>query len=123
MKKILGFLSLLILASCTSDRHPETELDLPADSIIPEPQMILMLADAHTIEAAMLVDRNKGLDTKGQADFYYSGLFRKYRVSRERYQKNIEYYRSDQEHFIQMYEKVNRELTKRENDFIKEIPR
>lgn len=122
MKKLLFLLPLLVFAACTSDQHPETEVALPADSIIPESQMILMLADAHTIEAALLVARNKGTNTTGLGDFYYAGLFKKYKVSKERYQKNIEFYRNDPDHYIQLYEEVNKELTKRERDFIKSIP-
>lgn len=122
MKKFLVILPLLIFAACTSHRHPETEVALPADSIIPESRMILMLADAHTIEAALLIARNKGTNTTGLEDFYYSGLFGKYKVSRERYQKNIEFYRNDPEHYILLYEEVNKELAKRESDFIKSIP-
>ena len=94
---------------------------IQTDSIIPEPQMILMLADAHTIEAALLIARNKGTNISGEEGFFYSGLFRKYGVSRERYQQNLTYYRNNPQLFIQMYEKVNKELASREKNFVKSL--
>lgn len=94
-------------------------LQVMGDSIIPEPQMILILADAHTIEAALLISRNRGTDTKDLANYYYAGLFNKYRISKERYQQNLAYYREDPDSFIQFYEKVNLELKEREKNFVK----
>jgi len=123
MKSFFAILSLLILVACVPDRKPESMLQIQSDdSIIPESQMILMLADAHTIEAALLIARNKGTNTSGQEEYYYTGLFRKYGVSRERYQQNITYYRNNPQLFIQMYEKVNKELATREKNFVKSLP-
>jgi len=122
MKIYFATLSLLILVSCVNDRKPELTSTIHPDSIIPEPQMILMLADAHTIEAALMIARNKGKNVSGEEVFYYSGLFRKYRMSRDRYQQNLSYYRNNPQLFIQMYEKVNKELATREENFVKSLP-
>lgn len=121
MKKLLVALLLLILVACAPERNPEIRVQLQADSIIPEPQMILLLADAHTIEAALLIARNKGTNTTGLGEYYYSGLFRKYGMTRDRYQQNIEFYRSDPERFIRIYEEVNNELARREKNFVKSL--
>ena len=122
MKSFFAILSLLILVACVPDRKSELTSMIQTDSIIPEPQMILMLADAHTIEAALLIARNKGTNISGEEGFFYSGLFRKYGVSRERYQQNLTYYRNNPQLFIQMYEKVNKELASREKNFVKSLP-
>ena len=119
MKNLFLFLPLALLISCVPDQKPEVMLQVMGDSIIPEPQMILILADAHTIEAALLISRNRGTDTKDLANYYYAGLFSKYRISKERYQQNLAYYREDPDSFIQFYEKVNLELKEREKNFVK----
>ena len=119
MKNILLFLPLLLLLACTSDQKPSEIQLIPADSIIPEELMVLILADVHFIEAAMVIERNRGKNANSQADFYYAGLFEKYKISRKRYQQNLEYYRDDPDTFHKLYEKVIKELTEREENFVK----
>lgn len=104
-----------------TDPGPDVQVKIPTDSIIPEQQMILLLADAHTIEAALVIARNRGSNTRELGNFYYAGLFGKYRISRQRYQQNLEYYREDPDAFIKLYEKVNRELVEREKNFVKPV--
>ena len=119
MKNILFFLSLLLLLACSRDQQSvETHL-IPADSIIPEEQMVLILADAHIIEAAMVIERNRGKNANPLADYYYAGLFKKYRISRKQYQQNLEYYRDDPDRFNKIYENVIKELDEREKNFVK----
>ncbi|NQV02548.1 MAG: DUF4296 domain-containing protein [Bacteroidia bacterium] len=118
MKNFFLFVPLLLLVGCLPDKKPEEMLMLPADSIIPEAQMVLLLADAHTIEAALLIARNRGTNTTDLTNYYYTGLFKKYGISKERYQQNLEYYREDPEAFTHFYEKVNSELKAREKNFI-----
>lgn len=122
MKTLFIALSFLLIVACVPDRRPGKEEVINADSIIPEAQMILLLADVHTIEAALLIARNKGDKTSTAGEYYYTGLFNKYNVSRERYQQNLDYYRSDPDLFIKIYEEVNKELAKREKDFVKPLP-
>jgi len=114
---------LIVLVACTPEKEPAVENSIPADSIIPEAQMVLMLADAHMIESALQIQRNKGKNVSPEADYYYAGLFKKYGVSKERYQQNLEFYRKDPRHYIKLYDKVIRELTERERNFVKSIPR
>lgn len=121
MKHLFIFLPFILLAACSASTDRVDEAANSPDSIIPEGVMVLMLADAHTIEAALLIARNRGTSTEELGNYYYSGLFRKYGVSRERYQQNLDYYRDDPDRFILIYEQVNRELTKREKDFVKDL--
>lgn len=121
MKKFFFFLPLLLFAACISDPGPDNQVKIPTDSIIPEHQMILLLADAHIIEAALVIARNRGSNTHELGNFYYAGLFSKYKISRNRYQQNLEYYREDPDAFIRLYEKVNRELIEREKKFVKSV--
>ena len=123
MKHLPLLFSFLLLLSCGTDNESARTVTIPPDSIIPEAQMVLMLADVHMLEAALIVDRNRGKNVSDMADYYYAGLFRKYGVSRERYQLNQEYYRQDPDTFEKLYDKVIRELTDREKNFVKDKPR
>ncbi|MFH1295653.1 MAG: DUF4296 domain-containing protein [Bacteroidota bacterium] len=118
MKRLFLFLPLLLLVACLPDRKPAETLLIPADSIIPEAQMVLLLADAHTIEAALVIARNKGKNTRDIGNYYYAGLFKKYGISQEKYKQNLAYYREDPDTFIKLYEEVNRELKNREKNFV-----
>lgn len=125
MKPLAGSLLLLLavaLVNCSPDRKAALRVQIPPDSVIPEPSMVLLLADVHLIEAEILIARNRGTSTPEMTVYYYSGLFRKYGISRERYQQNLEYYRDDPDTFIRLYAKVNHELEKREKDFVKSRP-
>jgi len=119
MKNSYLFISLFLFFACSTDQQSvETQVN-PPDSIIPEKQMVLILADAHIIEAALVIERNRGIEVAPHAAFYYAGLFKKFRISRKCYQQNLEYYRDDPDVFLKLYEKVIRELTEREKNFVK----
>ncbi len=82
MKTFFLVLSFLLIFGCVPDRQPGKEEVINPDSIIPEAQMILLLADVHTIEAALLIARNKGDKTSAAGEYYYKGLFNKYKLFR-----------------------------------------
>jgi len=122
MRFFVGFLSVFLLTGCHTDQHRDKPFRIASDSLIPEPEMVMILADVHYIEAALQIGRNRGEETSRQAGYYYEGLFRKYRVSRQRYLQNLEFYRQEPEIFIKLYEKVNQELADREKKYIKKLP-
>ena len=112
---------LFLFCSCGGDkpRMLEEQVDLPADSLISEPLMIQLMADVHVLEAGIQVERNHGIDPKGRAEQLYEGLFRKYRITRSQFEKNLAWYRSDPDNFAKFYEKVEQELTYRDERFVK----
>jgi hypothetical protein len=122
MKFLLSVLLALLLAGCTGGSMQNEGVLAAPDSLISEPVMVLILSDVHTIEAALQIRRNRGGETLRESAFYYAGLFQKYRISRQRYQQNLEYYRQDPDRFSKLYDKVNQELTRREKQFVKKLP-
>ncbi|MCK9204638.1 MAG: DUF4296 domain-containing protein [Bacteroidales bacterium] len=112
---MMVFLAGTLLFSCGDPKvikeiHPIT----PSDSLIPREKMIQLLRDAHILEAALVLKRNEGNEQTNLAGEYYQGLFKKYGISRERYEANLQFYRQDPEGFGKMYEEVVRELTNRQ---------
>lgn len=110
---LLLVILLPVMFSCRNPVQEERSLIMPADSLIPEPVMIRILADVHILEAGLLIKRNHGQNIAGLPDIYYRDLFRKYRISDARFASNLKYYQWDPEAYNAMYEKVIAELKAR----------
>lgn len=109
--RCLAFLSfLVILTGCKSSGEKDLPHGLMKDSIIPQTEMINILADVHILEAALQIQRNKNRDVNIMQDFYYQKLFSNYKVSRGRFKLNLSYYERDPENFRKMYEEVVKKL-------------
>ena len=115
----------LLMFSCTNQQEKERAAFLPADSIIPQPVMVQLLADVHVLEAGLTSEKVNGGTTARFPDYYYSGLFKKYGVTRQRFLLNIRYYQWDEKEFRKLYDQVVDELDSRNNWFKggKEVPR
>ncbi len=109
--RYLAFLSfLVILAGCKNSGEKDLPQGLMKDSIIPQTEMINILADIHILEAALQIQRNKNGNVNTMQDFYYQKLFSNYKVSRGRFKLNLSYYERDPENFRKMYEEVVKKL-------------
>ena len=87
------------------------------DSLISSGKMILILADVHVVEAALLLERNEGQVPNDEPAHYYQGIFNKYHISPGRYDQNLTFYRENPENFEKMYEKVIEVLENRQKRF------
>ena len=104
---LIALLFCLLLFACREKTdNPGEPVALAADSLISEEKMVLILADVHVAEAAFLLERNEGLNSEADPENIYEGIFRKYGISRSRYDQNFAFYRKDPEKFAKMYEKI-----------------
>jgi hypothetical protein len=110
---------LLVVLSCKHDADKELSDRIATDSILSEEMMVLILSDLHTIEAAMVIKQNRGEYNDSTVVFLYNGLFTKYKITRERLDRSLEFYRRNTEKYLKLYERVIQELTDRENRFVK----
>ncbi len=118
--KRLGFLIAIscLLVSCGEKKDiPSSEVEMASDSLISPEKMVLILGDVHLVEAAMLLDQSAGKEIKVNGDLYYQGVFRKYHISRQRYDENLKYYRQNPAKMSKMYDKVIRDLETKEKHF------
>lgn len=104
---------LSLASSCTNPLAEDRKAILPADSIIPEPVMVQILADVHLLEAGLLDQRNRGMKTDARAPLYYVELFRKYGTTEDNFRLNMQYYQWDSDAYAKLYGKVISELQKR----------
>jgi len=110
---IFTFRLRIAILFCTLLIACREKMDIPAlpagittDSLISPDNMILILADVHVIEAALLLERNTGIDSKDKPEYYYRGIFEKYHISPARYEQNLTFYRQNPENYSKMYEQV-----------------
>jgi hypothetical protein len=105
----------ILLVSCAEKKDvPSVTDSMPPDSLISREKMIHILADVQMIEAALLLERNGELESKGKPWFYYNGIFAKYHISRTRYGANLKYYSQNPSELAKMYDKVILELESRQ---------
>lgn len=114
MRALFPIIFFFFLFSCQSTDSRMGKAKLPSDSLISKAKMILMLADMHTVEAILMIKRNKGEDPQKYAGVYFDKLFKQYGVSRERFNLNLNYYKEDPEDFCKMYENVVQVIVNRQ---------
>lgn len=125
MNRILLLFLCLAFVSCVNEKKEEEKSIqpvLPADSVIPPDIMVQLLADVHVVEAGLQLKKNRGIDIRTTAREDYYGIFRKYRISQNRYEQNLDYYRQDPEAFAKFYELVEQEIAARQRALTKKKP-
>jgi len=114
----IGVCLFLLIVSCTEKKGETVKEEvMPSDSLISPEKMIHILADIHVIEAGLVVERNDHADSKITAALYYEGIFKKYHISRIRYDANLKHYSQNPTEMGKMYGKVIREIEIREKSF------
>lgn len=107
-----------LLVSCAEKKDvPATGDSMAPDSLISREKMIRILTDVHIIEAALLLERNEGQKSKDKPGFYYEGIFKKYHISRNRYDANLKHYSQNPSEMAGMYDKVIQEIENRQKKF------
>lgn len=117
MKYFVSLVLFGILISCKNSGDTPESLDARPDSIISREVMISILVDTHLAEAALIKQRNEGKEDKSLARHYYNGIFSKYKISRARYNENLNFYRKNPAEFSKMYEKVVNLIKARQNNY------
>jgi len=118
MKYFFLIFIILALFACKNQQSPSgSDLQKP-DSLIPRRQMVRILTDMHLTEAALTYLKTKGETSNSLSDDYYNALFSKYKISRENFESNFDYYKRDQENLIKIYEEVinNLEILKKQRE-------
>ena len=107
-KKIIEFRHLTVLVllvsatlffSCQKDKVPE--------GIVDEKTMVDILAEMHTADAFFNIMNGYECDTLiGEINYTYNQIFKKHNVSKEDFDKSMDYYSKNPKKFRAMYEKV-----------------
>ncbi|MDQ3112412.1 MAG: DUF4296 domain-containing protein [Bacteroidota bacterium] len=126
--------ALLFLFSCS---QPEPEAVKKPDDLIPEEQMVQVIADVHLLEAALNVRtpqvvRPAGpfpktlevprdtlikaviVDPNAPPPIGWYDIFKKHGITKERYETSMAWYSAQPEKLNSLYDKVITELTTRQ---------
>ena len=94
-------LMLVIFSSCAKNKVVVPEGMIPRDS------MIVILAEMHLVEAT-IQSRNLGRNdtTRLEAFGRYKYLLAKHKITEVEFKKSFEFYRSEPEYFLTMYNDI-----------------
>ena len=106
MRYLLVLLLFISVYGCRNFSAKDLPPGLTGDSIIPEKEMIRMMAEVHVIETGIQMERNKNKETKPLQQFYYNQLFSHYKTSETRFRNNLLYYQANPDKFKKMYDDV-----------------
>ena len=109
MKSLFGKYFYLVLIVGLMMSCAKKNVVIPPD-VIPVKQMIEVLTDVHLAEAAK--DVAMPTDTsKHTIDVYYTFIFKKYNLTKEKFQKSLNFYKSNPELMEEMYAEVINRLS------------
>lgn len=126
----LLFTFLVALSSCGDKGEvSKVAVEEPAD-LIPQEQMILVIADIHLLEAALQIHTPHGpsrtpfsispveeapvaLPTDQKPLPYYD-VFKKYNYTHDQYERSLKWYAMDPQLYGEMYDEVINELVRRQ---------
>jgi hypothetical protein len=133
MREMMLFV-LILLFGCSEPDPAVPTIERPAD-LIEESKMVQVMADVHMLEAAISATtpppRSRGpMLAPGQDAVHnnlvegfenrkplpYYDVFVKHQVSRDQYERSMQYYSADPAAFALLYDKVIAELTKRHEE-------
>jgi len=105
MKNVRLFLIglIIILFGCSNNNVPK--------DLIPEDSLVLIIVDMHLADAILIepsVQQKQFVINKTK---FYNVVLDKHSITKEEFQKNIDYYSNNPEQFNKVYEKVIEELT------------
>jgi len=101
MKSILYLFTILfILGSC--EKEPE--------SIIGKSKFIKILTEIHLADGVILTKGLKRKIKKGDSVTYYNHVFKKYNISRNKFEKTIEYYAKHTDEYKIVYDSISANL-------------
>lgn len=123
-----------MVISCAEKQEPQ--LPPEPDNLIPENQIVLIMADLHLLEATLGMRNNNTLPptrnilrntipnqpqeiveqfSTGNKTLPYFDIFKKYGVTRQQYDASVTWYAAQPLKFSLMYDKVIDELNRRQS--------
>jgi hypothetical protein len=114
----LSFFAALFLLSCSSTERPEdVGFGNKPDSVLSENTMVLLLADIHILEAGLNLEKSDDGGVTDRTGVLYTGLFKKYGITKARYDASLKYYNKSPQEFAKLYSKVITQIELKQKQF------
>lgn len=96
MKRIIACLPLILTMLLFAGCHKKQMQEKP-DDLIGRSTMVKLIAESYLIESVVGMNPEDTLNRFKSTKEYYKALFDRYHVTREQFNKSIEYYMGDEE--------------------------
>lgn len=113
MPIFLAFM-LMLSAACRDTERPE-----PPDDLIPRDSLVLILAEIHMMDAALIAKNVHNPEMREQANQIYYSIHASHGYSRTQFEETIAFYAEWTEEFIKVYDDVQLELKKLEAKYMR----
>ena len=121
MKRI--FFSLIFIGLLSSCYHEvNSEVKVP-DRLLSNDSIVIVLTEIQLIEGALTHKRFLHDLTKDKKEQYYAYIYRKFNLTPELLKENLDYYNSNPDQMIAIYDKVLENLSKLQAELTFEIKR
>ena len=114
MKNLL--LSILFIGLLNSCYHEVRNKVSVPDRLLSEDSLVMVLTEIQIAEGALTYKRISHIKTTDEKERYYALIYQKYNLSPELVKQNINYYNSNADQMISIYDKVLEHLSKLEGD-------
>lgn len=124
------FMLVLLISSCGSNEEEKVAIMDEPEDLIAQDKMVQIMADVHLLEAALQyrsprvqsatpfsitpVQQNPQSPLPDQKTLPYYDIFKKHSVTRDQYERSLQWYMTDAKLYGEMYEEVINELVRRQ---------
>ncbi len=110
---VFPLILLILLQSCYHENIPERK---KPDRFLTEDSLVLVLADIQLAESAIEYRRENNIYKTNDPKRFYAYIYKKYNLTPETLKENLDYYNSDPDKMVGIYDKVMAVLTKQQVD-------
>ena len=109
MGKLFSFLIILLLVSgCYHENKPPVKVP---QRLLPVDTFVMVMADVEIAEGAIEYSREHNIRNKKNSERFYSYIYEKYNLTPVLLKENMDYYNSNPDNMIDIYDKVLARLT------------
>ena len=111
MKKYFLFLSMILFFGCIHKKEKNAN-----SNIIPKQEMIQILVDVELAESAIAIHQNRNNNIDIYSNYYYNSIFKKYKISRKKFEESLKYYAKKGDDFNEIFTQVINILSRKQSE-------
>ena len=104
---------LFFLSSCT---QKVDNILTPPDDLIPRDEMVDIIVDMHIYDAIMVTNQKKSKKPHESKYYFYKSVMEKHNITKEKFERNFEYYHQDIDVMDEIYADVITKLSKMQSE-------
>ncbi len=105
---LISIFLLYIFSGCYNENRFTVK---PPERLLPEDTFVMVLTDVELVEGAIEYSREHHLKNRNKTERFYSYIYKKYNLTPVLLKQNMDYYNSNPDNMIKIYDKVLANLT------------